>query len=100
MKKAPDLSPADYLIKILNARVYDVATESALETAKNLSQRIHNTVLLKREDQQIGFGAVVIEHGDGRAVRLLQNTGVIALEFGHADGIVRKHSVHSGRKVY
>ncbi|MBJ7468884.1 MAG: threonine ammonia-lyase, biosynthetic, partial [Rhodoferax sp.] len=52
MKKAPDLSPADYLIKILNARVYDVATESALETAKNLSQRIHNTVLLKREDQQ------------------------------------------------
>ena len=52
MKKATDLSPADYLIKILNARVYDVATESALETAKNLSQRIHNTVLLKREDQQ------------------------------------------------
>ena len=52
MKKAPDLSPADYLIKILNARVYDVATESALEPAKNLSQRIHNTVLLKREDQQ------------------------------------------------
>ena len=52
MKKAPNLSPADYLIKILNARVYDVATESALETAKNLSQRIHNTVLLKREDQQ------------------------------------------------
>ena len=52
MKKAPPLSPADYLIKILNARVYDVATESALETAKNLSQRIHNTVLLKREDQQ------------------------------------------------
>jgi threonine dehydratase len=52
MKKAPNLSPADYLIKILNARVYDVATESALEPAKNLSQRIHNTVLLKREDQQ------------------------------------------------
>ncbi len=52
MKKAPNLSPADYLIKILNARVYDVATESALETATNLSQRIHNTVLLKREDQQ------------------------------------------------
>jgi threonine dehydratase len=29
-----------------------VATESALELAKTLSQRIHNTVLLKREDQQ------------------------------------------------
>ncbi len=46
------LRPADYLIKILNARVYDVATESALESAKNLSQRLHNQVLLKREDQQ------------------------------------------------
>jgi threonine dehydratase len=48
----PKLRPADYLIKILNARVYDVATESALETAKNLSRRLHNQVLLKREDQQ------------------------------------------------
>jgi threonine dehydratase len=46
------LQPADYLIKILNARVYDVAQESALETAKLLSKRLHNTVLLKREDQQ------------------------------------------------
>jgi threonine dehydratase len=48
----PHLNPADYLIKILNARVYDVATESALEPAKNLSRRLHNQVLLKREDQQ------------------------------------------------
>ena len=46
------LKPADYLIKILNARVYDVATESALELAPNLSRRLHNQVLLKREDQQ------------------------------------------------
>ena len=51
-KKAKPLQPADYLIKILNARVYDVAQESALETAKLLSKRLHNTVLLKREDQQ------------------------------------------------
>ena len=49
---AKNLKPADYLKKILNARVYDVATESGLEIAKNLSQRLHNTVLLKREDQQ------------------------------------------------
>ncbi len=48
----PHLNPADYLIKILNAKVYDVATESALETAKNLSRRLGNQVLLKREDQQ------------------------------------------------
>jgi threonine dehydratase len=51
-RKAKALQPADYLIKILNARVYDVALESALETAKLLSKRLNNTVLLKREDQQ------------------------------------------------
>jgi threonine dehydratase len=49
------LKPADYLKKILNARVYDVATESAFEPAKNLSRRLHNQVLLKREDQQPVF---------------------------------------------
>ena len=50
--QTPALSPADYLIKILNAKVYDVAQESALEEATILGQRIFNTVLLKREDQQ------------------------------------------------
>ena len=49
------LTPADYLKKILTARVYDVAVESALEPAKALSRRLHNTVLLKREDQQPVF---------------------------------------------
>ena len=49
------LTPGDYLKKILTARVYDVAVESALEPAKNLSQRLKNTVLLKREDQQPVF---------------------------------------------
>jgi threonine dehydratase len=46
------LGPAEYLKKILTARVYDVAQETALETAKNLSRRLNNLVLLKREDQQ------------------------------------------------
>ncbi len=49
------LQPADYLKKILTARVYDVAHESALEPARNLSRRLHNKVLLKREDQQPVF---------------------------------------------
>ena len=53
--KNKPLQPADYLKKILTARVYDVAHESALEIAKNLSRRLHNTVLLKREDQQPVF---------------------------------------------
>jgi len=50
--KTLDLTPFDYLKKILNARVYDVAVETALEPALSLSQRLNNTVLLKREDQQ------------------------------------------------
>jgi threonine dehydratase len=50
-----NLTPSDYLKKILTARVYDVAIESALEPAKALSLRLKNTVLLKREDQQPVF---------------------------------------------
>ena len=49
------LTPFDYLKKILTARVYDVAVESPLEPARNLSRRLHNKVLLKREDQQPVF---------------------------------------------
>ena len=49
------LSPADYLKKILTARVYDVAVESELQPARALSRRLHNKVLLKREDQQPVF---------------------------------------------
>jgi len=45
----------DYLEKILNARVYDVAIESPLEAAPNLSARINNALLLKREDMQQVF---------------------------------------------
>ncbi len=51
--KKQHLTPADYLKKILTARVYDVAVETALEPARALSRRLHNTVLLKREDQQV-----------------------------------------------
>ena len=45
----------DYLKKILTSRVYDVAQESPLEVASVLSQRLGNTVLLKREDMQSVF---------------------------------------------
>ena len=50
--KSSHLSPQDYLQKTLNARVYDVAIVTPLQIAKTLSQRLGNTVLLKREDQQ------------------------------------------------
>ncbi|WP_153111757.1 threonine ammonia-lyase, biosynthetic [Propionivibrio limicola] len=45
----------DYLEKILNAQVYDVAVETPLDAAPNLSARIGNTVFLKREDMQPVF---------------------------------------------
>lgn len=45
----------DYLKKILTARVYDVAIESPLEPAPNLSKRTKNHILLKREDMQSVF---------------------------------------------
>ena len=45
----------DYLEKILNAQVYDVAVESPLDAAPNLSARIGNRILLKREDMQPVF---------------------------------------------
>ncbi|MFY9326690.1 MAG: threonine ammonia-lyase, biosynthetic [Georgfuchsia sp.] len=45
----------DYLKKILSARVYDVAIETPLDLAPNLSARCGNRVLLKREDMQPVF---------------------------------------------
>jgi threonine dehydratase len=45
----------DYLEKVLTARVYDVAEETPLEVQPNLSRRIGNNVLLKREDMQPVF---------------------------------------------
>ena len=45
----------DYLEKILTAQVYDVAIETPLDAAPNLSARIGNSVLIKREDMQPVF---------------------------------------------
>ncbi len=44
-----------YLQRILNAKVYDVARETELERARNLSTRLGNRVFLKREDNQPVF---------------------------------------------
>ncbi|MDS4029001.1 MAG: threonine ammonia-lyase, biosynthetic [Candidatus Contendobacter sp.] len=45
----------NYLKKILTARVYDVAIESPLDIMNQLSRRLNNRVLLKREDLQPVF---------------------------------------------
>ena len=45
----------NYLKKILNSRVYDVAIESPLDYAPALSRRLDNHIWLKREDLQPVF---------------------------------------------
>lgn len=41
-----------YVKKILTSRVYDVAVETPLQAAPQLSERLGNSILLKREDLQ------------------------------------------------
>ena len=61
VKASDGLSPVaqqiagNYLRRILTARVYDVAIESPLDAARNLSKRLGNQVFLKREDMQPVF---------------------------------------------
>jgi len=49
------MGETDYLQRIQDAAVYDVAIESPLEIARNLSARLHNHIWLKREDLQPVF---------------------------------------------
>ncbi|MAA72268.1 MAG: threonine ammonia-lyase, biosynthetic [Bermanella sp.] len=42
----------NYIKRILEANVYDVAVETPLSTAQFLSDRLSNTILIKREDEQ------------------------------------------------
>ena len=86
----PALTPGDYLRRILTARVYDVAVESPLEPARELSRRLHNTVLLKREDQQPVF-SFKLRGAYNKMVRLQPEQlarGVICASAGnHAQGV-------------
>ncbi len=81
---------ADYLRKILTARVYDVAQETPLEPARALSQRLKNKVLLKREDMQPVFSFKLrgaynkMAHLEPKQLK----KGVIAASAGnHAQGV-------------
>jgi len=47
--------PESYIKRILAAKVYDVAVETPLDHARQLSKRLGNHVLLKREDLQPVF---------------------------------------------
>jgi threonine dehydratase len=81
---------ADYLTRILSARVYDVAIESSLDLAPTLSRRLGNRVLLKREDQQPVF-SFKLRGAYNKMVHLTaaeRGRGVIAASAGnHAQGV-------------
>ena len=80
----------DYLKRILTSRVYDVIDETPLDAAPYLSERVHNRVLIKREDLQPVFSFKV-----RGAYNMMANLtpeqlerGVIAASAGnHAQGV-------------
>ncbi|MHC5674573.1 threonine ammonia-lyase, biosynthetic [Nostoc sp.] len=80
----------DYLIQILTARVYDVAQETPLDYAPNLSARLNNQLLLKREDMQSVF-SFKLRGAYNKMVQLppeILAKGVIAASAGnHAQGV-------------
>ena len=84
------LKPADYLKKILTAKVYDVAKETDLDVAPILSKRLKNQVLLKREDQQPVF-SFKLRGAYNKMVQLSAaqlHKGVICASAGnHAQGV-------------
>ena len=81
---------SDYLIRILNASVYDVAVETPLEQARSLSQRTGNNILLKREDLQPVF-SFKIRGAYNKMSKLSKDAlarGIIAASAGnHAQGV-------------
>ncbi len=80
----------DYVRRILDARVYDVAVQTPLDRMTRLSQRLQGEVWLKREDLQPIF-SFKIRGAYNRIARLSATTraaGVICASAGnHAQGV-------------
>lgn len=79
-----------YVKKILSSRVYDVAVETPIHAAPFLSERLDNTVLLKREDLQPVFSFKI--RGAYNKLALLSDEqracGVVTASAGnHAQGL-------------
>ncbi|MBS7662867.1 threonine ammonia-lyase, biosynthetic [Pseudomonas lalucatii] len=79
-----------YVKKILTSRVYDVAVETPLQAANQLSQRLGNQILLKREDLQPVF-SFKIRGAYNKLAQLTaeeQARGVVTASAGnHAQGL-------------
>jgi threonine dehydratase len=80
----------DYLERILNAQVYDVAIETPLELARALSERMGSRIYIKREDMQPVF-SFKLRGAYNKMVRLTREQltkGVICASAGnHAQGV-------------
>ena len=80
----------DYLKKVLNARVYEVAHETRLQVAKKLTSRLDNKILIKREDEQDIF-SFKIRGAYNKVANLSDEAlskGVVAASAGnHAQGV-------------
>ncbi len=80
----------DYLQRVLQARVYDVAEDTPLDYAGNLSRRLNQNVWLKREDEQPIF-SFKLRGAYNKMSRLPQSIldkGVVAASAGnHAQGV-------------
>ncbi|KAJ2482388.1 threonine deaminase, partial [Coemansia sp. RSA 2320] len=88
--EAKDEEHPDYLQMILSSYVYDVASETPLTQAVNLSSRIGNNVYLKREDLQPVF-SFKIRGAHNKISHLTaaeKARGIIACSAGnHAQGV-------------
>ncbi|WP_086930442.1 threonine ammonia-lyase, biosynthetic [Agarilytica rhodophyticola] len=82
--------PQDYLKRILDARIYDLAVETPLDPMPLISSRIENQVLLKREDLQPVF-SFKVRGAYNKLIHLSDEQkaiGVIAASAGnHAQGL-------------
>jgi threonine dehydratase len=90
--------PHNYVKKILQAKVYDLAVETPLDYAPRLSERVGNNVYLKREDLQPVFSFKI--RGAYNKIAHLSDeqkaAGVIAASAGnHAQGVAMS-SAHLG----
>jgi threonine dehydratase len=97
-----DYESADLAARVEEAEIYSIAVRSSLNVAPILSQRLGNTVLLKREDQQPTFSFKI--RGAANKVLCLSDEavagGVICSSAGnHAQGVALAASRRGTRAV-
>ncbi|VAW97803.1 Threonine dehydratase biosynthetic [hydrothermal vent metagenome] len=101
MKELEPITPQFVKERVDNANVYDVAVVTALESAPKLSNRLENSVFLKREDTQAVFSFKL--RGAYNKLATLSSeeckNGVIAASAGnHAQGVAlsaKKLGIHA-----